>query len=274
MSDSPKYRVLAVDDEPVVHRMLEAIIGACGLPVMLEGTASSGEDALALARKILPDICILDIHMEGMDGLELARRLSSISCISPKIIYLTAYDRFEYAQKAVHLGAVEYILKPIERDDLVAALGRAVNSLQAERLNRLDVEKMRRQLETVLPGALPPAETSAKSRNAEIADTVRSYIEQHYAENISLEKAASALCLSPGYLGPLFKSLCGLSFRAYLRSVRIARARELMADQSLNLSQIAQMCGYEDLNYFSQSFLKETGVRPSEYRGGGRRWAK
>ena len=274
MEDSPNYRVLAVDDEPVVHRMLETIIGSCGLPVTLEGTALSGEEALNLARRILPDICILDIRMEGMDGLELARRLKNVPGISPRIIYLTAYDRFEYAQKAVHLGAVEYILKPIDRRELTLALGRAVNSLQAERLNRLQAEKVRRKLKTVLPGALPSAKLPAQSRNAEIAATVRTYIEQHYAENISLEDAASGLELSPGYVGPVFKSICGLSFRAYLRSVRVARAAELMADQSLNLSQIAQMVGYEDLNYFSQAFLKETGVRPSEYRGGGRRWAK
>jgi two-component system, response regulator YesN len=265
-----KYAVFVVDDEPIVHSMVAAIIETSGLPVEIRGTAVSGNDALRLVAEMNPDICLFDINMDGMDGLELARRITETLDCRPRIIYLTAYDRFEYAQEAIRLGAMEYILKPIRRQELISALGKAVNSLQAERIARLDREAVKSRVGLVVPSSEPPVE----SRVASVARDMKKYIEEKYAVDISLTSVADHLCLSPGYLGALFKSVSGVSFRAYLRAVRISKAKDLMLDHRLNLSEIAQAVGYEDVNYFSQAFLAETGVRPGEYRGSGRRWVK
>ncbi|HEY3297127.1 MAG TPA: response regulator [Armatimonadota bacterium] len=272
MTDDTKgcYRILAVDDEPIVHRMVAAILEDSDLPVRIVGTASSGEDALRLAHELQPDVCILDINMEGMNGLELAARLSEVLESRPRIVYLTAYDRFEYAQQAIRVGADEYILKPIRRQELLAALGKIVNSLQSERISKLEMESARQYLGALAPAAEKPAE----SRVASIVRDVRQYIEDHYAEDISLTTAADDLCLSAGYLGSVFKGGSGFSFRAYLRAVRVNHAKKLMQESRHNLSEIAQSVGYEDVNYFSQAFLAETGVRPGEYRGSGKRWVK
>lgn len=271
--DNCEYRILAVDDEPIVHTMLEHIIGECKLPVILAGTATSGAEALEVAPEIRPDICLLDIYMSGMNGLELAERLPNVLGYKPRLIYLTAYDRFEYAQQAIRVGAMEYILKPIRRDDLIRALGRAVDALQAERIESIELHRLVKRLGPNLASAASSA-CAKTSRPSSMAQSARSYIEAHYAEEISLGSVAETLNLSPGYLGSIFKSAYGLSFRAYLRTVRISKAKELMQDQRLNLGEISQAVGYDNLNYFSQAFLEETGVRPSEYRGGGRRWAK
>lgn len=271
---SHSFTIVAVDDEPIVHKMLARIIEDSGLPVSLVGCASSGDEALKLIRQFRPDICLLDIHMDGMDGLELASRLPAMLDYSPRIIYLTAYSTFEYAQKAVKLGATDYILKPINRKELIASLRSATNSIQAERLDALDRTRLRERVESMMPAAVSNADAADESKNVAIAKIARKYVDEHYAEKATLTHAADQVNLSSGYLGTIFKAAFGLSFRAYLRSVRIARAKELLNDRSLNLSQIAMAVGYEDLNYFSEAFLQETGVRPSEYRGGGRRWAK
>lgn len=266
--------VLTVDDEPVVHHMVELIISESGLPAKLVGTAVNGCQALELACELRPDICLLDIHMDDTDGLDLADRLRESLDYSPRIIYLTAYSRFEYAQRAMRLGAADYVLKPINRKEFIAALRRVINSIQAERLEQIEQNRLKHQIESVLPAIASPADTADKNRLESTAAIVRRFVEDHYHEKISLLSAADHVNLSPGYLGSIFKRATGISFRAYLRSVRIVRARELMADPRLNLTEIANAVGYEDLNYFSEAFLQETGVRPSDYRGGGKQWAK
>lgn len=264
---------MSVDDEPIVHRMISKIIEESGLPLTVIGTAASGKEALKLASELQPQIFLLDIQMNEMNGLELAERLTENLDYKPRIIYLTAYGRFEYAQQAIKLGAADYVLKPIQRKELVAVLTRVVNEVQAELIRELDQKQIKEKLSQVLP-AVVPASTTVQSRAESLARAARAYIDEHYAEPISLSDLADQLCLSPGYLGPIFKAATGLGFRAYLRSVRVARAKELMQDPKLNLTEIAQNVGYEDVNYFSQAFLEETGLRPSTYRGGGGRWAK
>ncbi len=271
---SEVFRVLVVDDEPIVHSMMERILDGCPLPLTLAGTASSGAEALDAAKELRPHICLLDIHMAEMNGFELANNLANALDYKPVLIYVTAYRKFDYAQQAIRLGAMDYIVKPIRREQVLEALGKAVSRIQAERLERLETEHLRETLESVLPAVVPSTGPAGKSRKSSIAQAAREYADKHFHRSISLTTVADYLNLSPGYLGPLFKSEYGISFKAYLRRVRITRAKELMQDPRLNLTQIAQKVGYEDISYFSQSFVEETGVRPSEYRGGGKRWPK
>ncbi len=268
------YKILSVDDEPIVHRMLEKIIKNCKLPVELVGTALSGADALAKIRELHPHICILDIHMEGMSGLELAEQLHALPDYRPHIIFLTAYDRFDYARQAIHFGAIEYILKPIGAEEVTTALSLAVQHLQNERIAQLEQDNLKKRLDSVAPSIKSVPLAGTERRVSSLAQSIRSFVEDHFSERISLESVAKHVNYSAGYTGEVLRKELGISFRGLLRLVRIAKAKELMKDQSLNLSDIAQAVGYDDVNYFSQAFLEETGVRPSEYRGGGRRWAK
>ncbi len=268
------YRVLVVDDEPIVHSMMERILCGCGLPVALAGTASSGEEAIQKAHIVHPQICLLDIQMGEMNGFELASRLGESLGYQPAVIFITAYRRFEYAQQAIRLGAVDYVVKPIRRENVIEALRATVSRLQAERLERIEKERIMEILGSIMPAAVTPDGPAACSRVASIARAAREFVDEHYSEPITLSTVADRLSLSSGYLGQIFKADSGVSFRAYLRRVRVTRAKELMTDLTLNLSQIADRVGYDDISYFSRSFLEETGVRPNEYRGGGRRWPR
>ncbi len=272
--DENEYRVLVVDDERIVHQMMARIVGSSKLPLRMAGAASSAEEAITIARDVRPDICLLDIEMGEVSGLELVAGLEDALGYRPIVMYVTAHRRFEYAQEAVRLGAIDYIVKPISAKAVVAALARAVNKLEADRLDLIEAERIRRQLESVLPATVSTAGPADRARRADIAHALRSYVDENYAKPISLSDAADHLNFSAGYVGSLFKSELGISFKAYLRRVRVARAKELMRDQRLNLTEIAQRVGYTDVSYFSQSFLEETGVRPSEYRGGGRNWPR
>lgn len=269
-----KCRILIVDDEPIVHRMIERIIENSDLPLTMAGAFTSGSEALAAAPELHPHICLLDIEMGEMNGLELAKQLINVLGHGLVILYLTAHRRFDYAQEAVRLGAIDYLVKPIRRADVLAALGKAISRVEAARLGQIESEQLRKQLESVMPAALSKVGPAEETRQMSIARAAMQYVDEHYAEQITLVDAADHLNLSPGYLGGLFKAELGITLKAYLRRVRIARAKELMHDPRYNLTEVAMRVGYEDISYFSQCFKEETGVRPSEYRGGGHNWPK
>jgi len=268
------YRLIVVDDEPIVHQMMKRIVDESGLPISIAGFACSAKQALEMVRVIRPHICLLDIQMAEMNGLELAVQMNDVLDYQPVIVYVTAHRVFEYAQQAIKLGAVDYLVKPIRRDNVLETLGKVVSHLQADRLEQIEKDRLKQSLQSVLPGAVSVTGPSAETRRACVVKAAREYIEKHYPEDITLSDVADHLNLSAGHLGTMFKAEYGIPFKAYLRRVRIARAKDYMQDPKLNLSEIAQRVGYEDISYFSHSFLEETGVRPSEYRGEGRRWPK
>lgn len=123
-SDAP-LRVLVVDDEPLAIERLQLLLTRCA-GVMLAGTASDGEAALRMAEAVAPDLLLLDIAMPGMDGIEVARQLGTLS-VDPAIIFVTAFDNFAVA--AFDVAAVDYLMKPVDLEKLGRALERARHAL-------------------------------------------------------------------------------------------------------------------------------------------------
>lgn len=125
------YRVLLVDDEFYMRAMLHRIIPWEDLGFEIVGEAENGEEALGKIEACVPDLVIADIEMPFIDGLELARRLNETR-LPPKILFLTCYDRFDYARKAIQYGVDDYLLKPILPDELT----RGLNSIREKLDNR------------------------------------------------------------------------------------------------------------------------------------------
>jgi two-component system, response regulator YesN len=103
-----------------------------------------------------------------------------------------------------------------------------------------------------------------KSEN--ILDAVRTYIFEHFDEDISLEQVAQFVNLNPYYFSKLFKKLTGQTFSDYVTSIRIEKAKQLMQQGELNIKEISYHVGYHDPNYFSRVFKKVTNMTPKEYR--------
>lgn len=114
-------RVLIADDEPLARERLRKMLA--DVPgLQLVGEACDGREAVSLAAQCNADIVLLDIAMPAMDGIEAARHLSGFES-PPAVVFCTAYD--EYALAAFEAGAVDYVVKPIRRERLIAALERA-----------------------------------------------------------------------------------------------------------------------------------------------------
>lgn len=124
MSPSPAaLRVLIADDEPLARLRLRSLLAdVVAPPLAVVAEAGSGAEALhALARTPI-DLVLLDIHMPGLDGLELARRLKSLDA-APAVVFVTAHA--EHALQAFELAAIDYLTKPVRRERLQEALSRA-----------------------------------------------------------------------------------------------------------------------------------------------------
>lgn len=260
-----EFTLISVDPDTHVHECIRRTLAQSRLPLELSACVTSSADAIDYSLRLQPDIVVLDIQMPTQSGVPLGRQMQGLLDREPLLICLTAEESFEEARSAVRLNAVDLLLKPFQDADLLKALEKAVATLQSIRAHEQERLALERKLGKAIQ-ASPAAARHGRNRSFQIAQAVRRYVDAHYAEDVSLQSAADYVRLSASYLGPLFKAVCGVSFRTYLRLVRVAKAKDLMRDPTLNLSEIAQRVGFEDENYFSQVFLEVTGTRPGQYR--------
>lgn len=125
-------RVMIVDDEPLARDRLRRMLSAIDNCTVV-GDAGDGEQALVLAKEVVPDLVFMDVRMPGMDGLIAAQHLAKIEP-PPAVIFCTAYD--DYAVEAFSSQAIGYLLKPVKQADLENVLSRTrrVNKAQLNEL--------------------------------------------------------------------------------------------------------------------------------------------
>lgn len=128
-------RVLVCDDEKLARDRLARLTEAVP-DTEVVGEAANGREAVILSQSTRPDVVLLDIRMPDMDGIEAARHLLKLEH-PPAVIFCTAYD--EHALQAFKVQAVDYLLKPVSKEDLVTALGR-VHGISHSRLDALEGE--------------------------------------------------------------------------------------------------------------------------------------
>ena len=239
-------RVLVVDDEPLVRRGVAQGVDWAALSCEVVGEAANGEEGLAMARRLAPDLIITDIRMPRMDGIEMMNALRGEGCRA-RCIVLTAHSDFEYARSALLFGADDYLLKPFRDEELEHAVLRACGRLA----------------ETA------PAAPAAQQERPEATGYVREamdYIAAHYAdEDISIAVIAEHLRVSEGHLSHVFKKQTGMTVTGYLTQYRIQAAMRLLASGRVKVYEAAAAVGYKDVTYFSSTFKKQTGLSPSEY---------
>lgn len=136
------YKVMLVDDEEDVREAMKRRIDWEALGFLVVATAENGEDALDKAEIFEPDVVMTDIHMPFMDGLEMLRILKN-QIPDIRSVILSGYDEFEYAKEAIKLEAEEYILKPIDSDELREVFTRIKTRLDEQFSSKRDYEKLK-----------------------------------------------------------------------------------------------------------------------------------
>ena len=242
-------KVLVVEDEEMIRRGIVLTVDWAALDCVVVGEAANGLEALEAVERLRPSLIITDLKMPQMDGLEMLRRLRELGN-NVYVIILTAYDSFTYAQSALRLGAVDFLVKPFHDGDLE----QAVTALR----RRMESDNSEAAL------ALPELRKGDKSKYVlEAMD----FIGRHYSDpSISIGLIAQYLGISEGHLSHLFKKETDYTLLNYLTRYRIHKAMELLKDCRVKVYEVAEQVGYRDITYFSATFKKLVGVSPSEYQ--------
>lgn len=251
-----QFRLLIADDEPIERMVVSKIIQSHFGDEIELAHAVNGREAIEIVRKMQCQVVLLDISMPGIDGLEAAEtiRQENPSC---SIVFLTAYDEFDFAKRAIKVHALDYLLKPWSKEELIAVIDEAIHLAQTDDGNREMLSDS---------GADMAGERQEQLKNQMQMERVRQYIETHYMEDICLQDAAAALHYSEVYFCKFFKNNFDKNFIMYLSELRVEKAKELLADVTINVRDISRRVGYRDSGYFTKVFKRITGSTPSEYR--------
>ena len=231
--------LLIADDENLELKVLEKTVKKHFVDELEIFASSNGRKASQICDEVKPDIALLDIEMPGMNGIELAKYIKEkyAECI---IIFITAYDRFDYAIEAMHIKAFDYLLKPWKEERLCELINTAIENVRGMQKTDGIVHSQK--------------------------DVIKDYIDRNYKKDISAKDVAGILGYSDVYFSKVFKQLFDDNFINYLTKIRIDRAKVLLKDISFNIKEVGKSVGYADSNYFTKVFKRSVGMSPSEYR--------
>lgn len=228
--------LVAEDEEKSRAAMVSRLRSLLGESAMVEW-AADGTEAVDKAQKIRPDMIFMDIEMPRKNGLEAAEVIKK-SLPETVIVFLTAYDRFDYAVGALRSGGDDYMLKPASEADL-----------------REMIQKF-----------FDDAETEQSGGDSPFENELRVWLHQHYTEDIALEAAAESMGMSPFYFSRQIKAVTGRTFLDYLTDYRIEKAKRRLRHTAMTVAEVGRSVGYPDSNYFTKVFKRATGRTPTAYR--------
>ncbi|WP_313577592.1 response regulator transcription factor [Lacrimispora sp.] len=243
-------KLIIVDDEPKIRKGLFKLLDAQeGFQVT--GVFEDVHSALKALYELEADVIITDIKMPEVSGLELIRQIRERN-LNIRIIILSGYSNFSYAQKAIELGVTRYLLKPTDPRELLSVL----RELEQELFPAIH-EKEERQDR--------PSEGENEVGNLLVLKAIQ-YIGVHYGGRITLTDMAGELHLSPNYLCELFKRHTGKNLMEYVTEYRMQKAKSYLNHVEYKVADVAEMVGYKEAKYFSSAFKKAYGITPLEYR--------
>lgn len=206
------YKLVVVDDEEEVRKGVIRKMDWESHGFVIAGEAENGKEALEIAEKVVPDVVITDIKMPFMDGLALSEALRE-KLPTAKIIILTGFDEFEYAQKAIKLNVMEYVLKPVSSRELTEVLAKVKKRIDEEIAQKENIQSLREHYRRSLPvlrdkfltslvtNRLNKAEIMEKSRQYELEPVGENFVasvmslDSNTVSNSSGEIRTTAFCL-------------------------------------------------------------------------------
>ena len=236
------YQVIVIDDEPKLITGMIRHYPWHKLGFEVAASFESAQEALDYLESHPVDVIVSDIAMPEMTGIDLAREVRN-RFINAKLVFISGYADFKYAQQAVRYGASDYLLKPVKKEEFCAVFEKIRASLSRE---RTDWE-------------------SEASYYDKIVKKTEKYLKESLRE-ANLKEAAERVGLSDSYLSVIFKQHTGKTFSEALQEIRMEEARRLLKNEYLKIYEIAQRLGYDDPKNFTRAFRNYYGISPREYR--------
>lgn len=247
------YRLLIADDEKHSRDGLISLDWN-EFNISIATVVTNGLDAYNYITTNQVDIVLTDVKMPFMDGIELVRKIHQNY---PDIItvILSGYDDYKYLRESLQNNVCDYMLKPLNLDELTCTFSYITKTL----------DERRRKTSEPSFQTINLKDDSINSKKY-ITNLAKQYIEQHYKETITLSILASHIHISPTYLSRTLKLELGMGLPDLLNTLRIEKAKKMLADPSLRINDISEALGYNSIQYFSRTFKKLTGITPLDYR--------
>lgn len=217
-------------------------------------TAENGKEALAQLHNAEVDIVISDIMMPEMDGVELCRNIKTdIQTSHIPVLMLTALSADEDRLRGLEQGADDYLTKPFNLDVLRLRLRKFLEwSRHAHREFKQKID-------------VSPSEITISSLDEQLIKKAIKAVEDNMINDYSVEDLASDVGLTRGHLYKKLMAITGKGPADFIRTIRMKRARQLLDDSGLQISEIAYTVGYSSPKIFSRNFKAEFGMTPSDY---------
>lgn len=239
------YKVILVDDDRWARADIRASLESIGCGFEIAAEFENAPTALAWLDGHHADLIITDICMARQSGLDMIR-VAREEGLDALYVIISGYDDFSYIQEAFRHQVFYYMLKPLNDGELRAMLERAHAQLDGRK----------KQTAPVGPTSEMP----------DLLSSVKAYIRERYAEEMTLDDLAKHFHVNSSYLSNLFTKKTGMTFSYYRNTIRIARAKALLEHGEMSVSEIAFDIGYSNLSYFNRMFKELVGVTPVQYR--------
>ncbi|GGF95079.1 DNA-binding response regulator [Paenibacillus albidus] len=263
------YKLLIAEDVKMVRDTLMHAIDWESLGITVLGAVENGEEVLAWLEREVPDLILTDIGMPVMNGLQL---IEAIMASHPDIrcIILSGLSEFEHARQAIKLHVLDYILKPIDPEEIERVLAHAVGELKLQREKQRGISMAEQAVKEKLPhlaDVLPDAGWPENIKKRKLVEQAIGYIkEQFMRRDLSLADVAGSVGLSDKYLNLLVKEVTGNTINQMIISLRMEEAARLLKDPLIKIYKICDQIGYTDQDHFRESFKKQFGLTPTKYR--------
>ena len=236
------YRVALLEDDEWVIKGIEASFNWAKYGMEVVGRFLDPKDMLSYLKTKDVDVIFTDINMPNMTGLELIEEVKTgMGRNDILFVIISAYDDYEFMRKAISLGVVDYCKKPLGK------------------------EKNDHTLEELLAAfkKMGKAPVHGESRNF---DSLLAYINDNFDKNLLLEDLSRKFYFNPNYLCMLFRRHLDTTFVENIKSVRMAKAKELFDTGNMTVSEVSSSVGYRDYSYFHKTFSAYFGITPAQYK--------
>jgi len=259
------FKVLIVEDEEMLRKGLRYTFDWNKADCIVIGEAYNGQDGIDKIKDLNPDIVIVDINMPIMNGITMIKNSREDYIYSAVI--LSGYDEFDLAKQAIHLGVTEYLLKPVDNDQLLEALEKAKSQVTLKKYykvtekNTKDISKL-----DVLQTDFKQLNSSKEGhKSSKCVAQMIDYVNENYNKKINMQDLVDSLGMSSTYLNQKFKQETTYTFNDYVNRFRINKAINLMKTGQGKIYNIAADVGFKDYRYFINVFKKYANCLPSDF---------
>ncbi len=266
MSDTEQASLLLIEDNPDVVEYLAACLqGSYALDFAYNGRAG-----IEKALETVPDLIVSDVMMPEKDGFEVCDFLKNDERTSHiPIVLLTAKADVESRLTGLRRGADAYLSKPFHQEELMVTLNNLLEIRRKLQAKYGDLSAVAsRNFETGAPSSLPPSReigTGYPSLEDAFLQKARAVILERLSDSdFTVDDFCHSLGMSQSQLHRKLTALTTKNATVFIRSIRLAKAKELLSDKTMNVSEVAYAVGFDDPKYFSRVFAEQFGVAPSK----------